>query len=652
MGLAALGGLSACNEETPSTSSEITMPKPATDFTSEKIKQLKRSMPQNIEREREFAMRGFIAGWPEAIIEKNKGGTPSVNFEDNDFLEGEAPDTVNPLLWEHSKVMGAEGLFEVVPGIYQVRGFDVANITFVDTDNGYIVIDPLTSAEPAAAAYALVKEHIADKPVIAVIYTHTHSDHFAGILGVVDREDINSGKVQIIAPENFMEETIKEWMIAGTAMGRRAFYQFGLFLPYSEREHVGMGTGPRIALGDVALIPPTHSITRTGETLNIDGTQVVFQLTPGAEAPAEMNFYFPKYKALCMAETATGTIHNVQTLRGASVRDAKAWADYLTQAQDLFGDKSETIFVAHHWPRFGKEYINEYLSKHRDAYKFIHDQTVRMMNSGMTPNEISDALELPDSLSGEWYNRGFYGSLSHNAKAVYDKYMGWYNGIPADLNPHSPVQRGQRYVDALGGARDVMGVADVAFKDGDYRWSAELLQHLVFAEPKNKMARERLADSYEQMGYIAESAIWRNIYLTAARELRLGGPDQYKGGSEDYILGGASDGQVMDLLAVRLLPEKAADVSLSVNIIFRATGKTFNMRVDNSVLVYREDNVDMSAPTLNVTRQGFLAVALGYMSLDQAVAANMLSVVGDPAPFISMSAMFDNPGLDFNIIEP
>ena len=645
------GLIVACDDA--SQAINTTKPKDATAVTRTLQSVLAAGMPKNIERELEFANRGFIAAWPASEIERLDGKGLSIDFLNNDFITGKAPDTVNPLLWRHMELSGKEGLYKVSEGIYQVRGFDVSNITFIETDNGYVVVDPLTASEAAAAAYTLIKEHVGDRPIVGVIYTHSHSDHFAGIGGILSEEDIASGNVPIIAPEGFLEETAKEWMIAGNAMGRRAFYQFGLWLPYGERQSVGMGTGPRIALGDVKLVPPTRDITHTGEVVTVDGLDIVFQMAPGAEAPVEINFYIPKYKALCMAETATATIHNVQTLRGAAVRDAKGWADYLTEADTLFGADTEVLFVTHHWPRFGNEYIRTYLAKHRDAYKYLHDQTVRMMNTGMTPNEISDALSLPESLNGEWYNRGFYGSISHNVKAVYDKYMGWYNGIPAELNPHAPVERGRRYMDAMGGQEGLLAEGQKAFDEGDYRWSAELLQHLVFAAPSYRAGRELLADSYEQLGYVAESAIWRNIYLTGAKELRQGGADKYTGGSESYILEAATDDQVLDLAAVRLLPEKSEGKELSLNIKFRETQNSFNLRVKNSVLVYHQDMTDTSAETLEVSREGFLAVAFGYMPLAAARIAGMVSLENGSGDAIkALSEMMENPSLDFEIILP
>lgn len=626
-------------------------PQPASKATIALHKKALANLPSDKAQDEDFATRGFIATWPTYEISKFGGGV-SVDLSGNDFIEGEAPYTVNPALWHHGKIMSHEGLFKVTDGIYQVRGFDVCNITFIETDNGYIVVDPLTAAEPAKAAYDLMKEHVGDKPVLAVLYTHPHSDHFAGIEGVIDPEDVATGKVEIIAPEGFMEEAVSEWMIAGNAMGRRAFYQFGLFLESGEKGHVGMGMGPFIALGKHLLVPPTLDITHTGQVVTIDGLDIVFQLTPGAEAPVEFNFFIPEYEALCMAETATASIHNVQTLRGASVRDAGAWAGYLTEADQLFGANAEVLFVSHHWPRFGNDEIRDYLKKHRDTYKFLHDQTVRMMNAGLTPTEIAEDLKLPPSLNDEWFNRGFYGTLSHNSKAVYDKYMGWYDGNPVTLNPHIPTERAKRYIAALGGVDETLNKAMTAYEHGDYRWSSELANHVVFAEAENQQARYLLANSYEQLAYQAESAAWRNIYLTAAMELRQGGPVKYTGGSEDYLLPATETSDILNLLAVRLLPDKAEGKRFAFHVRLTDREETHLIWLENSVLHHLEDGNAEGAATIITDIRGLMAVALGYMTVDMAKAANMMDWEGDPKSLNELAAMLDRPTLDFNIIEP
>lgn len=625
--------------------------KPATEATRAVNRAALAALPAEDGRDFEFAKRGFIATWPEPVIKTLKGQV-SFDLAGNDFIEGDAPDTVNPALWRHGKVLRNEGLYRLAPGLYQVRNFDNSNISFIETPNGFIVVDPLTIEEVARAALDLLKKHVADKPVIAVIYTHSHSDHFAGAKGVIDPAAVASGKVPVIAPRGFVHEVASEWIIAGTAMGRRAFYQFGYFLPRNAQGHVGMGMGTAIAQGESSFIVPTREITATGEKVTIDGVAIEFQLTPGAEAPTELNFYIPSIRALSTAETATSTLHNVQTLRGAQVRDAKAWADYLTEAMRLWGDKSDIQFSSHHWPRFGNDVIRPYLASQRDSYKFIHDQTVRLMNRGLTPNEIAEQLKLPAALDSQWYNRGYYGTVSHNAKAIYDRYMGWYDGNPATLNPHPPVERAKRMVVALGGEKGLNKAAGKAFAAGDYRWSAELANYGVFANPADKGARALLADSYEQMGYQAESAVWRNIYLTGARELRQGGPDKFVEAGPSYLLATTPMPLFLDLLAVRLIPGKAEGKTIAFNLVIKETGEKHLVTIENDVMIHQTGVEQAGAPTLTATKQGFLGLAFGKVTLAQAAQYGMATIAGDPAGFQDFVTMLDNPDMNFNIIEP
>lgn len=442
-------------------------PKPASEHTRGIQAEALGNLPDKLEREIRFASQGFIATRPDGRISQADGSL-SADLTNMSFLQGDAPATVHPALWQHSALTARHGLFKVNDGIYQVRGFDVSNITFISSDNGWIVVDPLTVNESSAAALSLLREHVDQRPIKAVIYTHPHTDHFAGVGGIIEATQVVSGEVEVIAPEGFMHELVQEWIIAGNAMGRRGFYQFGLDLPAGEHANVGIGMGPFVPFGEQTLIPPTTLVSQPVQTLMIDGLEVVFLLTPGAEAPVEFNFYIPRYKALCTAETATSSLHNVLTLRGAAVRDAKAWADSLTATADLFPE-AELVFMTHHWPRFGNEEVMEFLGKQRDTYKYLHDQSVRLMNLGYGPAEIAERIKLPSTLAQEWYNRGFYGSLSHNAKAVYQKYMGWYSGVPADLNPHTPVERAHRYIAAMGGAT------------GSERWRREPMTWVITA---------------------------------------------------------------------------------------------------------------------------------------------------------------------------
>ncbi len=599
----------------------------------------------------EFARRGFIASWPEAVI-RQPNGQPSFDLSGNDFVDGPAPATVNPALWRQNRVLRAEGLFRLAPGLYQVRNFDNSNVTFVETAKGWIVIDPLTVEAVARAAFDLLKQHVADKPILAVIYTHSHTDHFAGVTGIVDPRDVAAGKVQIIAPKGFVEEVVSEWMLAGTAMGRRAFYQFGYFLPRGPQGHVGMGMGTAIAAGKQGFIPPTLEIGQTNQSLTIDGVELVFQMTPGAEAPTEFNIWIPSLKALCLAETATSTLHNVQTLRGAKVRDAKAWADYLTETLRTWGQQAELSFASHHWPRFGNAAVRTHIANQRDAYKFIHDQSVRRMNMGQVPAEIAEDLKLPAALRNDWSLREFYGTVSHNAKAVYDRYMGWYDGVPANLNPHPPVERARRMVKAIGGASQLIGQARAAYQDGDYRWSAELANYGVFANPGDQGARKLLADSYEQLGYQAESAIWRNIYLTGARELRQGRPDAYAEHGPSYLMMATPLGNFLDLLATTVVPERAGTARLGFNLVDSSSGDRFAISLENAVLVSEKGQVLVGSPTLTGPKPILLGILFRQVTLDQMVAAGQVKLDGDAAMLRQFLPMLEQPRLDFPIVEP
>ena len=626
-------------------------PHDATAATRAVLAEAARDLPPEDGQDFEAARRGFIATWPDAVI-RQASGKPSFDLSGNDFIEGSAPDTVNPALWRQNRVMRAEGLFRLAPGLYQVRNFDNSNVSFIETPRGWIVIDPLRVAEVAKAAFALLRKNVADKPVLAVIYTHSHTDHFAGAPGIIDPADVAAGKVQVIAPKGFVDEVVSEWMLAGTAMGRRAFYQFGYFLPRGPRGHVGMGMGTAIAAGRQGFIPPTLEIDQTGQSVTIDGVELNFQMAAGSEAPVEFNIWIPSLKALCSAETATSTLHNVQTLRGAKVRDAKAWSDYLTETLRLWGGQAEVVFASHHWPRFGNATIQTYLTHQRDAYKFIHDQSVRRMNMGETPAEIAEELKLPPALRADWSTREFYGTVSHNAKAVYDRYMGWYDGIPADLQPHPPVERARRMVAALGGKAALHRKAEAAFKAGDYRWSAELGNYGVFADLADKPSRTVLADSYEQLGYQAESAVWRNIYLTGARELRQGHPDSYAESGPNYLMMATPLADFLDLLATAVVPEKAGDTRLAFNLVDSASGERFAVTLGNAVMVSEQGQTLPAVPTLTAPKPILLGVLFGQAPLDAMVKSGRARLEGDAAPIRQLAGFLQMPKLDFAIVEP
>jgi len=504
-------------------------------------------------RDFEFAERGFIATRKDPLIKRPDGRT-AFDLSSYGFLRGAAPATANPSLWRQAQILTKHGLFKVAERIYQVRGFDVSTVSFIDAGAGWIVVDPLTSVEVARAALELVSEHVAEKPVLAVIYSHSHVDHYGGVGGVATAAEAASGTVKIIAPEGFLEHAVSENIIAGPAMSRRARFQFGLTLPRGGEGEMTSGLGPCPSLGSLSLIAPNLIITRTGQEVTVGDVTMVFQLTPGTEAPAEMNFYLPQFRAVFMAENANLTMHNLLPARGALVRDAKAWADYLTESIRLFAGKSDMMFAAHGIPRFGMAEITAFLVSHRDAYKFLHDQTVRLMNSGFTPSEIAEVLELPDVLAKQWFNRGYYGTMSHNAKAVYQRYMGWYDANPANLNPLPPEPLAKHYVEALGGAEHALVLAGKAEAEGELRWAATLLNHVVFADENNIDARERLAAIYTEMGFASEAGTWRNIYLTAAQELRSGVVKLPPAAMSTDVLSATTTAMLLDFAAVQLLP--------------------------------------------------------------------------------------------------
>ena len=464
------------------------------------------SLPFADTRDFDDADRGFIAALEPCVVTAADGRVVWDNDSYN-FLNGDAPDSVHPSLWRQSQLCAKQGLYEVVPGIYQVRGLDLSNISFIESDTGVIVIDPLISTETAAAALALYRAHRGDREVRAVIYTHSHVDHFGGVLGVTSQADVDAGKVEIIAPEGFTAHAVQENVYAGTAMARRAGYMYGAALDRGPQGQVGCGLGQVGSTGEVALVVPTVDITTTGETRTVDGVEIEFQMAPGTEAPAEMHFYFPQFRALCMAENATHNLHNLLTLRGALVRDPHGWAGYLTEAIDRYADRADVVFASHHWPTWGQDNIVEYLSVQRDLYAYLHDQTLRQLNQGLTGIEIAETFQMPPALEKAWHTHGYYGSVSHNVKAVYQRYMGWFDGNPGRLWQHPPEASAPRYVAAMGGIDRVVELAQAAFDEGDFRWAVTLLDHAIFTDENHAVARELYADTLEQLAYGAENAV-------------------------------------------------------------------------------------------------------------------------------------------------
>ncbi len=553
------------------------------------------------------ARQGFIGTIPDATI----GG--SWSMAPYGFLQGDPPPTAHPSLWRQARLNALHGLFEVTAGVYQVRGFDLSNITFIEGERGYIVIDPLISAEPAAAALALMRAHRGDKPVTGVIYTHSHVDHYGGVRGVIRDADIAAG-LEIVAPEGFLQAAVSENVLLGNAMGRRATYMYGSLLPKDARGHIDCGLGKAVSLGSVSLIPPTRSISATGERLVMDGVEIVFQVTPDTEAPAEMNFFFPGLGALCMAENCTCQLHNIYTPRGAQVRDARAWSHYIDEAREMFGAQTAVLFASHHWPRWGAEAADLFLRQQRDLYKYIHDQTLRLANHGLTASEIAETLDLPPTLKAEWHSRDYYGTLNHNAKAVYQRYLGWFDGNPAHRHPLPPTEAGQRYVALAGGAESLLTKARTAFDAGDYRWVAELVNHLVFADPENAEARSLQADALEQLGYQAESGPWRDFYLTGAMELRHPRPPaaEPRQGAAGQLRALPADA-LLDALSVRLNGPKAGASEIALILGFTDVDQRFSVRVENAVLHHKATT---AAPEVSLTRAHLVDLVIGAETLE------------------------------------
>jgi alkyl sulfatase BDS1-like metallo-beta-lactamase superfamily hydrolase len=632
-------------------------PKGATEHTRRANQAVLGALPFGDRADFERANRGRIAA-PDSNQVVGSHGFPVWDFDGFAFLEGDAPDTVNPSLWRQGQLNMTAGLFEVAPGFYQVRGLDLSNITFIESASGWIVIDPLTSTDTARAAYALVSAHLEERPVHTVIYTHSHVDHFAGVRGVVDEADVRSGAVRIIAPEGFLEEAISENVIAGTAMTRRATYMYGALLPKGPRGHVDAGLGKGIPLlASQGLIAPTELITESGTELDIDGVRVVFQLTPGTEAPAEMNFHFPDRRILCMAENCTANLHNLYTLRGAQIRDALAWSRYIHESIELFEAHTDICFASHHWPRWGRDDIVDFLTKQRDLYRFIHDQTMRLANHGETMTEIAEQLVLPPALRDEFFNRDYYGTLNHNAKAVYQRYLGWFDANPAHLHPHPPVEAAHRYVEYMGGAGAILERARSSFADGDYRWVVEVVNHVIFADPSNEDARLLQADALEQLGYQSESGPWRGFYLTGAQELRNGSPAGLPTpalASAD-VLAAMTVEMLFELMGVRLRGLDSAPHSLRFNVTVPDRGETWLLGLEHGALHHVPSVPDRDADvdaTITATHAALAALARGTGVLDELLVAASITIEGDRAAFAQFLSYLDTFDFWFPIIEP
>jgi alkyl sulfatase BDS1-like metallo-beta-lactamase superfamily hydrolase len=628
--------------------------KPATAATKAANEAVLKDLPFADKSDFDDAQRGFIAR-PDTLTIKNAQGNVVWDLEAYKkfiALDKAAPASINPSLYRNAQLNMIYGLFKVTDRVYQVRGFDLSNITFIQGDTGWIVFDPLISTETAKAALDYINEKVGKRPVVAVVYSHSHVDHYGGVRGLASEEDFKSGKVRVFAPEHFTEHAVSENVIAGNVMSRRAIYMYGALLPRNEFGGVNGGLGQTTSTGTGTLVIPTDIVKKTGEEHVVDGVKMVFQMTPGTEAPAEMNTWFPQFKAMWMAENSTNTMHNILTLRGAQVRDALKWAGYLNETIDLYGAGTEVKFQSHHWPQWGNAKIIDYWKKQRDLYKYTHDQSVNLMNKGFTGEEISETIKLPPELDKFWPNRGYYGTLSHNSRAVYQRYMGWYNGNPANLNNLPPEAAAKKYVEYMGGEAAIIKRAKVDFAKGEYRWTAEALKHVVFANPKSQAGKELLADSLEQLGYQAESGPWRGVYLMGAYELRNGVPKM--GGintaTPDTIKAMPPE-MLFDYLAVRLNGPKAAGKKIGLNIDFTDLKKQYGLAVENAVLNYGKPLAQADAK-LTMSKATLDSIQLKEMTLEQAVAKGDLKIDGKREAFIEFMGLLDTFPFWFNIVTP
>jgi len=600
----------------------------------------------------EQANRGLIAR-EDSLQVKASPLSPneySWNQDAYQFIKGDAPGSVNPSLWRQAKLNNIHGLFKVTEGVYQLRGYDLANMTIIMGDKGLILVDPLTSEETARRGMKMVRKHLGDKPVSTIIFTHSHGDHFGGVLGVLTAEE--KANVRVIAPEGFMEESTSENLLAGPTMVRRLAYMYGLNLARSERGHIDTGLGKEPGFGTTGILMPTDIISRTPQPMTVDGVEFVFHNAPATEAPAELMFYLPESNAFCGSEVTSRNMHNLYTLRGAKVRDALAWSNAIEKTRTEFKD-ADIYFASHHWPIWGNDKIQDFLKKQRDTYKFIHDQTLHMAHDGMTPREIAEKLKMPESLRTSFSSRGYYGTVSHNAKAVYQGYYGWFDGNPANLNPLPPVEAGTGYVELMGGDKAVLEKAQGLFDKGNYRFVAEVLSHLVFSDPSNTGARQLLAKTYDQLGYQSESAPWRDVYLTGAFELRHNRPEKgfVTSLAKDMLMHAPLE-KYFDTLAARLDGEAAEGETMTINFTFPDLGVTHVVTIENSVLHHYEgkplDNADV---TITQDHETFIDLAVELITPVNAMLDGKLEV-DNLLAMRKFKSMTTEPDNTFDIVMP
>ncbi|MFA0790817.1 alkyl/aryl-sulfatase [Microbulbifer echini] len=626
---------------------------PASVITAKENQAVLKALPFANQQDFENVKRGFIAPLPDEGVIKNKEGEPVWNLEAFQFARDKpAPDTANPSLWRQLQLNSEGGLYEVIPRIYQVRSADLSNITFIEGDSGVIVMDPLISAETARVALDLYREHRGSKPVVAVIYTHSHVDHYGGVRGVVNEEDVKSGKVKVIAPKDFLVEAVSENVFAGNHMARRASFMYGNLIPKDPKGTLGAGLGLETSTGTVTLIEPTDTIIRTGDKRNIDGLSFEFLMAPGSEAPAEMHFYIPELKALTAAENATHTLHNLYTLRGAKVRNARDWSRYLHETLQRWGDKVEVLFAPHHWPTWGQANVINHLKKQRDLYKYLNDQTLRLANHGYNMVQTAELMQLPPELSQYWANRGYYGSVNHDTRAVWNYYLGFFDGNPARLYPMPPTAAGKKYVAYMGGAANIIKQAKKDFDAGEYRWVAEVLDKLVSAEPNNRAARNLLANTLEQLGYQQENGTWRNFFLSGAMELRHGIqrlPVPLTASAD--TIRSMPITLIFDYLGIRLNGPKATGRKISINITLPDIEEEYALTLENAVLNYGPP-IDDPQSSVTINRSDLNDIILGVDSIQEKLEAGAVKISGDVGQLKTLLSLMDHFDFWWNLVTP
>ncbi|MBT9499672.1 MAG: MBL fold metallo-hydrolase [Burkholderiaceae bacterium] len=613
--------------------------------------QMAKDLPLADQQDFEDARRGFIARPGGKVL--GPDGEVLIDFDAFKFVEGQAPDTVNPSLWRHAALNAQIGLFKVVDGIYQLRGFDIGNMTLIEGKTGWIVVDTLTARESAAAALAFARQHLGNKQVSAIVFTHSHIDHFGGVLGVATAEEVAARKIPVVAPAGFMEEATSENVMVGTAMGRRSSYQFGKDLERSAKGLVDTGLGKNVAYGSFGILPPNQLITQDTQELTLDGVRFVFHNVPGAEAPAELSFHLPDLKAYGGAENLAQTMHNLLPVRGAKVRDALRWSQYMQQAlEQVEASAAEVYFGQHNWPIWGRERITDFITKHRDVYKYTHDQTVRLINAGLTPREIADAIKLPPSLQTHFGTRGYYGDLRHNVKAVYQHYLGAYDGNPANLNPLPPQESAKRYLALIGGADKAVAAAQEAFDKGEFRWAAELLSQAVFGAPEHQGAKELLARTYEQLGYQSEASTWRNSYLTAAMELRRGAPEKgVNRASFIEMLAQTPTERFLEAMAAGLNGPKAEGINLTINLVLSDSKESYVLWIENAVLHHKRGEPAPNAnATLTLTKPIFIKMMAGTAGVKDTLLSDDLKTAGSKIDLMRFFSLIDKAPGTFAIV--